>query len=295
MSTAHRHYTYCPFQDDLLDAAAALLADRQRRDRQHQLLLPDRFTNPATARIAIAAQWARPFSSGVAAFDGDRLVGYLIGYMQVDQFFGRAVWSRLAGHAVANDVNPDLYRDLYAAAAVQWLQWGCFDHLTLVPAAPTYLEPWSMLGFGRMHAYGVLSLDGLTIPEPTVGTHPPTDEITIRRALRKDADHLRAMAFLTAGHQLNAPTWALTPPESMAERPDQYAGIVDDEEAICWLAFIDEEAVGYQVWYAAEYDDDALDIPEQSIELASGGTQPAWRGRGVTRALTHHALAAATT
>lgn len=254
-------------------------------------MLSARFTDPAVALQAIGAQWQRPWSSGVAAFDGDRMVGYLIGYMQVDQFFGRAIWSRLAGHAVAGDVDSDLYRDLYAAAAPTWLTWGSFEHLILVPAAPIYLEPWSLLSFGRMHAYGVMPMDEI---DDSLSTVNPA--VVVRQVSPTDADHLRAMAFLTAGHQLSSPTWALTPPEIMAARPDQYAGIVDDEEATSWLAFVtngagQEEAAGFQAWYPAELDADALDMPDQAIELSAAGVHARWRGRGVMRTLNAHALA----
>lgn len=283
---------FIPFHTDMLDIAANLLAERHRRDQQAQPLFSLRFIDVDIARQAIASQWQRPWSSGVAAFAGDRMIGYLIGYMQVDQFFGRAVWSRLAGHAIATDVDSDLYRDLYAAAAPTWLGWGCFDHLILVPATTTYLEPWSLLSFGRMHAYGAMALADIETT-PTV-----PDNVTIRMAGPDDAEVLRGMSGLTAGHQLHAPVWALTPPESMAERPAQYAGIVDDDEVTCWLAFVeevDEEdgtevAAGFQAWYPAELDADALHIPEAALELAAAGVHSQWRGRGISRALFIHAL-----
>jgi len=57
------------------------------------------------------------------------------------------------------------------------------------------------------------------------------------------------------------------------------------------LAFVGDAAAGFQAWYPAEMDADALFVPEQAIELVVAGVQPAWRGRGISRALTVHALA----
>lgn len=284
-----KQYDYRPFHDNYLDAAAHLLAARHQYDRTNYPALTSKFTDSVATRQAIAAQWQQPYSSGVAAFDGDALVGYLIGYMQVDQYFGRAIWSRLAGHGVAPGIATDLYCDLYAAAAPHWLTWGCFEHLTLVPATAAYLEPWALLGFGRMHAYALQSLT-----DRAIATTPPA-QLTIRRAAKGDAEHLRTMAFLTADELQQAPTWALTPPETRSDRSNQYAAIVEDEEVTCWLAFVGEEAVGFQAWYPADADADALDIPEQAVELAAAGVHVAWRGQGISRALTTHALVHAQT
>ena len=44
-----------PFADDHLDAAGELLADRHRRHREAEPLLPERYEDPGRAREAIEA------------------------------------------------------------------------------------------------------------------------------------------------------------------------------------------------------------------------------------------------
>ena len=96
--------------------------------------LPARFEDPEVAAQAVELTWERPYSSGYAAFDGDTMIGYLLGDCVVDAQRGRHVWMRLPGHALADGVDAELYRDLYAAAGQGWLERGHFDHFVLLPA-----------------------------------------------------------------------------------------------------------------------------------------------------------------
>ena len=106
-----------PFTDDMLPVAGALLARRCRNDRLILPELPVRFEDPAIAAAAVQASLHRPHASGVAAVDGDRLLGYLIGDLVIDAVWGRSAWVRLAGCALAPGQSAELVRDLYAALA----------------------------------------------------------------------------------------------------------------------------------------------------------------------------------
>ena len=68
-----------PFADGHLDAAAALLAARHRRDRRHVAALPERFEEPAAVRSVLESVLASEGAVGVVALRGPRLVGYLLG------------------------------------------------------------------------------------------------------------------------------------------------------------------------------------------------------------------------
>jgi len=275
-----------PFHADLLDNAAELLAARHRRNCQTFPALPTRFADAAEAHKAVVAAWRRPWARGVAAFEGEKMVGYLFADALFDQLLGRTSWVRLAGHAASADVDVDLYRDLYAAAAPAWLELGCFDHYVMVPAAErAALEAWFALGFGQQQAYGLRPItvaDGETVDTPA--------GLTIRRAESADRTAFRGMALLTATHQAQAPVWAPTPPEVVATRPEAYAGVLDDDEATLWLAWRGDTLVGFQIYYPAEPADEDLFIPKQCAELPAAATRPEARGQGVGRLLTAHAL-----
>jgi GNAT superfamily N-acetyltransferase len=278
-----------PFQPDLLDAAAQLLAARHQRNRLARPELPARFTEAAIARLAVEAAWQRPHASGVATLAGDRLAGYLIGYISVDTLRGRSAWIPLAGHALAEAHPADLYRELYAAAAPAWLAAGCFDHYPLIPATDqAALAAWFSLGFGQEQVYGLRLLT-----EADLTAESNRADLTLRRATIEDRAILAELSPLIGRHQAQAPIWAPHPPDFQAEVRAGYAGLVDEETVTVWLAIQAGEVVGFQAYFPAEPSNSDMMIPEACLELHIAATRPGWQGQGIGEALTRHSLAEA--
>ena len=65
-----------PFADEHLDGAASLLAERHRRHREAEPLLPE-LTDP---RAALEQEWRAEGASGAVARDGGEIVGYVVGH-----------------------------------------------------------------------------------------------------------------------------------------------------------------------------------------------------------------------
>lgn len=275
-----------PFHADLLPAAGALLAQRHRRDRGSSPALPARFEDPAEAHKAVEAAWQRPWASGVAAVQGQQLAGYLFADATFDQLSGRTAWIRTAGYALSADIDVDFYRDLYAAAAPKWLELGCFTHCVLILAGDrACLDVWYALSFGQQQAHG---LRPITAEDDLhVEAH---GDITIRQARPEDHAAFAAMALFTATYQTQAPIWAPLPAEIAAALPEAYAGVLNDETAMPWLALRGEELVGFQIYYPAAPEDDDLFIPERCAELPAASTRPEARGQGIGRALSQIAF-----
>ncbi len=278
--------TLLSFHDGLLDDASVLLARRHRRDRQQMPLLPARFEDPAAARVALEAAWRRPRTNGVAALQGDRLLGFLLGSTDFDELRGRAAWVRFAGHALDDGVDPEIYRDLYAAAAPAWLEQGCFNHLVQLPAPDrAVLDAWFALGFGHEQVYALQSLEH---------AGPPAGELPfeIRQATPADRD-IFTVDDLIWRHQATSPSWVVMPPERAAEIREGYAEILGDENWIIWLALEQGRALGFQGYNTEKPGPDDMLVPDDCIELAVAATRPEVRGRGLGRALTAHGLAEA--
>ena len=66
-----------------LDAAASLLAERHRRDREREPLLPAAYEVPAACRAALEQSLQPSGASGVIAEAGGDFVGFLIGTPQL--------------------------------------------------------------------------------------------------------------------------------------------------------------------------------------------------------------------
>ncbi len=276
-----------PFDAGHLPGAGALLATRHQRERRTLRDLPTQYEDPSVAVAAVTAVWQQPHTSGVAAFDGDRMLGYLFGETEADTQRGRSAWIPLAGHALAPQVDAELYRDLYAAAGPAWLAQGCFDHFVMLTAAePTVSEAWFALGFGKEQAHGLCPL-----PRAAAFDSVTDAGIRIRAATVDDKPVLRELAPLLSRHFAAPPCWGPSLPERIEELRDGYAGLVDDAETITWLAEIDGQVVGFQVYDPFPMTDDNPLIPEHCAVLTVAGTRAAYRGRGINRALTQFGLA----
>ena len=274
-----------PFQADMLRPAGDLLALRQQFLRATRPELPARFEDPVQAALAVTEAWQRPHAAGVAAFDHDRLVGYLIGDMVFDQIWGRAGWVRLAGCALAPGQAPELIGDLYQMLGAQWVAYGCFHHVALMPAAtPDLIGAWFDLSFGIQQVHALASLVSLTLP--TV-TRPPTLEI--RQAGPADRAAVAGMYRVIRDHLATAPVWGIALPEDEEDVRSGYGELVDDAAATVWLALEDGQALSMAAYERLDPAEVNLLAPERCTELVVAATVAAARGRGVGSALTHHA------
>jgi len=276
-----------PFTEDLLPLAGELLAGRHRRDRLILPALPARFEDPAVAMAAVQACLERDHASGVAAVEGDRLLGYLVGDLVIDALWERSAWVRLAGCALAPGQSPDLARDLYTPLAASWVASGCFTHIALMPTSnPDLLQAWYALSFGIEQVYGLAALETLDlVPQPL----PPG--VQVRRAAPDDRAALASMYDLIWRANVASPVWGLHLPETDGELRDAYGDLVDDPDATVWLAFLDDEPVGFQCYFPGENSADSLLVPEACTVLEVAGTRPQARGKGIGTLLTRTGLA----
>ena len=276
-----------------LSQVATLLAHRHHQERQQLSFLPAMFENDSAAQQAIEATLQRSNSTAYVATDGERVNGFIIGYESVDFLRGRSGWVSLAGHGT-NDV--ELYHELYAALASHWVKRGIFDHYIIVSAANTMaLQKWFSLSFGQQQAYSLLSLKDLaesrppSIPSKGGEVSSPTN-IVIRQANEDDVSIAHQIYDTNIRFQLGSPTFAPTPPESLKDTKNGYVEALTDEESTFWLAFVEDQIAGYQIYYPAENDDPNLMLPNNTIEFPAGASLPGKRGLGVGTALTRHAL-----
>src|SRR5258706_10349437 len=119
-----------PFADDDLEAAAALLAERHRRHRRAEPALDLAYEASEAASREVAAALAADGATAWVATRGGAVVGYMIGSSKADPTWGPNIWIGAAGHAA---LEPEIVRELYAAAAAAWVEAGRMNHHVLVP------------------------------------------------------------------------------------------------------------------------------------------------------------------
>ena len=274
-----------PFQDELLDQAAALLAERHRQNRLLQPDLPDRFEDPAQAGRALAAARQRTYASGVAAVDGSRLLGFLSGDLDISQLWGRSAWVRSAGYAVAEGQSLELLQDLYAVLGDRWVKAGCFSHFIQVPAEDGALSKiWFKLSFGIQHVRALQSLENISLGKPVL---PAGSEI--RKLAPEDRELIADFSDLIWEHQVLAPVWAVHPPE--VNDREGWAELAEDPEVTAWVATLNGRPAATLSFYPTEQGDDLMLVPEQTAHLAAAATYPWARRHGLMTALVQVGLA----
>ena len=265
-----------PFGEDHLDGAAALLAERHRRHREHEPLLGDGYDFSAE----IESLRGEPGASGVVGTRGGRVVGYLVGHAKDESRWGANVWVEAAGHAVAE---AEDVRDLYAAAAARWFEEGRTRQYVLAPASDADLiEGWARLSFGHQHSHGIRDVPDVAWPDG------------VRLANEDDLDALVELSPIITDHQSLAPVFGVGLPR---ETPEEIrADILEDlpkPEIGDLVAEQNGRIVGAFQLAPVELSSahTSLARPEGSILLGWAATRPDARGSGAGVALMNASFA----
>ena len=262
-----------PFGDEHLDGAATLLAERHERHRQAEPLLPEL----ADPRAALEQEWRAEGASGAVALDGDEIVGYVVGHPRSDPV-GTHVMSFIAGHASRE---PELVRDLYAAASAAWVDAGLTRHFVYVPALDELIDPWFRLSFGGSAVQAM---------RETAGELPArVDGVLVRDGEPRDLEAAVQLERAMTESMQPAPSFSDYRPDPLEEARAEWQGTWEDTETYThFVAEREGRVVGHLLLYRRPPD---LRVPVDSIDLAQASTDPAERGSGVGVALTRHALA----
>jgi GNAT superfamily N-acetyltransferase len=273
------------FDHSDVEAAGRLLAARHAAERQGTPVLQQRFEESELAARRIGELLAQPGAGGVAAFRGQELAGYLIGRLDTDKLRERHIWVAYAGAAIAEGESAELYRDMYAAAAAEWVKRGAFRQYVLVPAGDAKaMDGWLRLGFGYEQVHGVQAIPTeLETPQLAQG-------FEIRLARKEDEAAIRQAAVYIMEHQAREPVWGVAYAEDRKRFEDGYAALIDDDGGFLWVAVKDDELLGFQAFFPAEEVEPDMMMPGSCICLEVGATAPHARGLGVGKALTHHGL-----
>lgn len=268
-----------PFSAEFLGPAGELLAARHSAHRATEPFLPDQYEDPAAARAEVEELLALDGAS--VALRDERVVGYLLGVRKSDEIWGANVWVELAGHAVEE---PEVLRDLYAAAARGWVDDDLRPrHYALVPAADQALvEAWSRVGFGQQHAYGIQAVPERKWPEG------------VRLATAADVDALVDLEPFLSDHQAQSPVFARgLPKESREELRAEILEELAKEEVGDLVVERDGRIVGAFQLVPVELSSvhSGLARPQGAALLGWAATDPEVRGSGAGLALTEGAFA----
>ena len=272
-----------PFCSRDIEAAGRLLADRQRRLRQTQPLLPDRYESVAATRTAVEELSQK--SSGVAAFADGRMTGYLLGTPNTN-WGVRMTLVPLAGQSVADPGEVELYRSMYAAASPAWLREGFFTHAVDLPAAdPVATEAWFSLGFGREIEMGLRETD---VPAPS------EDGKRVEQVGPEEVGHVQE--FIQALGRFNSLPPLYRPYVRSLDQGARFrASLLEQMQEPAysfWLAYEDEEPAGLIIFTPPE-PDELIVSPNLCTYIWIAYVAPHARAGGIGSAMLDHGLALA--
>jgi GNAT superfamily N-acetyltransferase len=266
---------FVPLAEEHLPAAAGLLAERHRRHRAAEPLLPAAYEDADAAGAEIESLWRRDGAAGVAALRDGRFAGYLVGTPRDEAVWGPNGWVEHAGHAASD---PEDVRDLYAAVAQGWVDAGRTRHFALVPASDAGLvDAWFRLSFGQQQVHAIREVD-------VSATWPAT----VRAAEPRDVEALVALAPLLPQIQDRAPTFAFRPAD---DDPDELRADIEEEIASdrigSFVAEVDGRVVGSFLMTPVEMSHSIVTLARLPGEcyLAWAATDPSVRGTGAGVAL----------
>ena len=202
-----------------------------------------------------------------------------------DASWGPNVWVEPAGHAAAE---PELVRDLYAAAAERWVAEGRTSHYAVVPATdPALVDAWFRVGFGHQHVHAIRE----PWPADAVVEVPP--ELTLRAPTRDDIDALARIDVALPAHQARSPVFSLLPLPSVEEARAEYEADFDDPRFATFVVEHEGEVIGAAVGCPIEVSSGhkSLTLPPGAGFLGFAAVLPEHRGLGAGRVLGDAVLA----
>jgi GNAT superfamily N-acetyltransferase len=262
---------------DDLDAASVLLADRVRQLRELEPLLPEAYSEPSQARVALLEVLAAEGVTAAVATRGGELCGFLMGAPRPG-FPGPNVWIPAAGQA---HVDADVLAAMYSHLAQQWVDEGLTAHYALVPACDrASVDTWFHLVFGLQHVHAATELAGATAARV-----PVPDGVTVRRGRPGDIDTLIGFELQLSEHLARSPVLSHIEPQDREELrvdwvrtlgTDDEPEFVADEDGVVVAA-----AVGCPVTLSSAHS--GLARPDEAAMLAWVVVDRQHRGRGLSR------------
>ncbi|HEY3561277.1 MAG TPA: GNAT family N-acetyltransferase [Kribbella sp.] len=265
-----------PFEEADLPAAAGLLAQRHRAHRKRHPLLPADYEDEQLALVEVTAAWETEGASGAVLVEGGEVTGYLLAAPKPSRAWGPNIWVEAAGHAVRE---PEHIRDLYGAAAAQWVDAGRTAHYVLVPDDAELIGAWFRLAFGAQHAHAVR-------PVPTAPPDPPRD-LVVRRATRADIPVLAELDLVLPRHQGESPVFSSAEVPTLAEAVADWEESIDDQDYATFVAAYNGAVVGSSVGCSLDKSSahNGLAKPDNAGFLGFAAVLPSARGLGAGRAL----------
>ena len=267
-------------REEHLEEAALLVSNRYKRLCEQEPHLPQRYAD-VTYILPLLRNILNASGSGVATFQGDRLVGFLTGW-KIPSFRGkRSIYSAEWANAADLEDSAHIYEEMYSHLAATWVADKYVAHyISLFPNDVDALRAWNWMGFG------MISVDALRGLDPIQGDDT---NATIRRAGLQDIEQVMELHEDLWKYMKGTPIFLLTDKRDRS----YYEEWLRNPDKVVWLAYWKEEPVAFMRLGPADNDVCTIIVDEKTTSIYAAFTKEKVRQEGVATALLDHALKSA--
>ncbi len=274
-----------------LNDAAELVASAYRRERECEPSLPARFEDAAEFLPWLENLCGK--AAGVAAVEGGKLVGFLLG-MDIPSLKGteRGTHCPEWAHAAGGDDRAGTYHLMYRHLAARWVGSGCFTHvLTLFAHDREAVEAWFETSFGLLVIDACRPLG----PVAGVGRDPRGAgrvagadclatglKVEVRQAGPEGIPLVLPLGHGLQRHLASAPTFL---PRLAVEDEAHWGEWLARPDHHLWLALLDGQAVAYIRGERSTEEACYVIRDPATFSLTGAYTAESLRGRGVASRL----------
>ncbi len=264
-------------REEHLEDAARLVSDRSQRLREQVPDLPQRYSSVSSLALLLQ-DILKPDIPGVAAIQGNRMVGFLTAW-QMSNFRGkRSIYVPEWANAAVLDDSARIYEAMYSRISGDWLAEKYPTHyLSIFPNDLQALQYWNWVGFGMFAVDALRAVD--PIPVGDMGVH-------IRRASLQDIEQVMALQDELWKYIKSPPIFILS------ERYDckYYEEWLQDPDKVVWLACSQDEPLAFIRMGPAAEDVCTIIIDEKTTSIYAAFTREQARREGIATTLLAHAF-----
>jgi GNAT superfamily N-acetyltransferase len=264
-----------PLGAEHLERVADMVSARYRAARARIPFLPARFQDLEAILPRLRDRVGNV--PGVVALREGRAVGFCLALL-VNNRGERMAYVPDHGHAADPEGCYGIYRQMYAAIADRWLANGCFLHaITLYPHESEAIEAWFSVGFGLAVLDALQPLDAAHEP----ASARPAASIDVRQGGPGDVDAVAPLELALERHLAASPAYL---PLLIEGGRRGWESWLEDESHALWLAFQEDQAVGYLRFEPSE----GLVLPtasDRTVAITGAFTREDVRGQGIGTAL----------
>jgi GNAT superfamily N-acetyltransferase len=269
-----------PFAKEHLEAAAALVADRYRSERDLTPLFPTQYENPAA--VLPLLNFRAEERLGIAAVRNGKTSGFMLSF-PFSSWGIPAVWIPDCGHGAEKPERGYLYRRMYAALAEQWVRKGHRKHLVM-----TFGHEREVLDAFFGMGFGMSNIDALRDLSPVPETPA---SVEIRQAGPEDFNTLMNYRELMCRHLAASPVFLFIPGKARAIGAKEFRRQLKDNEAAIWLACGQGKVIGcMRVVPSSQCDYRMPTFDKDICGISLAFTDDVCRHQGVATALLNRVL-----